>query len=124
VRGEVTFKKYLVLLPSGRMTETFPVVLQAERPQDSAETILVPFGRAVAKIISAPKSHVLGRIYTFEDGLVNSEVSINPLYPHGVRHTCLGLALVRALISISRGCKLAVGLGWRGMKSSICTEPC
>jgi hypothetical protein len=129
---EVTFKKYLVLLPSGRMTETFPVVLQAERPQDSAETILAPFGRAVTKLLSAPKvpeSYALGRIYTFEDGLVNSEVSINSLYPYRVRHTYLGLVSLRGASSgsgfqSSRGCKLAVGVGWRGMRYCICTEPC
>lgn len=45
----VTFRKYLVRLLSARMTVTFAVLLQAERPQDSAEMTLVPFGMAAAR---------------------------------------------------------------------------
>lgn len=40
----LTFRKYLFGLPSGRVTEIFAVFVQADTPQDSAETTLAPLG--------------------------------------------------------------------------------
>src|SRR5271154_2950189 len=42
--GRLTFRKYLFGLPSGKMTETFAVFVQADIPQVSAETTFVPLG--------------------------------------------------------------------------------
>lgn len=50
--GKFTFKKYLFRLPSGRRTEIFAVFVQADIPQDSAETICVPLG-ITAKCVSS-----------------------------------------------------------------------
>jgi hypothetical protein len=44
-----TFKKYLFGLPSGRMTEIFAVLVHADMPDDSAETIFVPLGMTAKK---------------------------------------------------------------------------
>lgn len=49
--GRFTFTKYLFGLLSGRMTETFAVFVQADIPQDSAETTFVPLGMT-AKLVS------------------------------------------------------------------------
>lgn len=51
--GRITFKKYLFGVPSARMTETFAVFVQADIPQDSAVTILVPLGNT-ANLVSVP----------------------------------------------------------------------
>jgi hypothetical protein len=40
----LTLRKHLFGLPSGRMTETFAVFVQAETPQNSEETTFVPLG--------------------------------------------------------------------------------
>ena len=43
-RSPHTLRKYLLGLPSGRLTETFAVLVQAETPQNSEDTTFVPLG--------------------------------------------------------------------------------
>lgn len=42
-----TFRKYLVGVPSGRITETLAVFVHADTPDDSEETTFVPSGITV-----------------------------------------------------------------------------
>lgn len=43
-QGIFTFREYLLLLPSGSITDTLAVLVQADTQQLSAETAVVPFG--------------------------------------------------------------------------------
>ncbi len=75
--GKVAFKKYLFALPSNKMAETFTVCVQADIPQDSAVTILVPLGNT-AKLASAPTGGwPVKSMITLDNSLVDGKVSFN-----------------------------------------------
>lgn len=65
-----TFKKYLFRFPSGRMTETFAVFVQADIPHDSAEITFVPGAITIDSVSIGANRKPIERIPTFNNGLV------------------------------------------------------
>jgi hypothetical protein len=80
-----TLRKYLLKVPSGKLTEILAVLVHEDVPQDSAERGFVPEGKAIcgANFSSTWAGPLLKRldVLTPNNSFIEREVSVNPLLP-------------------------------------------
>lgn len=77
----LTLTKYLFGLPSDRTADIFAVFVQADIPQDCAETTLVPLGMTAKLGSRSANQQPLEGNLTLNNGPVDRKVSINPRLP-------------------------------------------